>query len=156
LEARGARWDEIDMAAKLWTIPGDRMKAGKPHRVPLSDEAMAILKPLHEVRRGELVFPGLTPKKPLSETAFRALFARANTAGVTVHGFRSAFRDWCGEATTFPREVAEQALAHSVGNAVEQAYRRGDALEKRRKLMDAWCTYCTTPKRSAKVVALHG
>ena len=116
----------------------------------------AILKQLHGVRRGDLVFPGRTTERPLSETAFRALFARSQTAGVTVHGFRSAFRDWCGEATTFPREVAEQALAHSVGNAVEQAYRRGDALEKRRTLMEAWATYCTTTKRGAKVVALHG
>lgn len=155
-EARGARWDEIDMQTKVWTIPGERMKAGKPHRVPLSAEAMAILKPLNEARRGDLVFPGRTAKKTLSETAFRQLFTRCGVDGVTVHGFRSAFRDWCGEATTFPREVAEQALAHLVGNVVEQAYRRGDALEKRRKLMEAWATFCTTPKRSAKVVALHG
>lgn len=155
-EARGARWDEIDLQAKVWTIPGERMKAGKPHRVPLSVEAMGILKPLHEARRGPLVFPGQTSKKPLSETAFRALFRRCKVSDVTIHGFRSAFRDWCGEATTFPREVAEQALAHTVGNAVEQAYRRGDALEKRRTLMEAWATYCTAPKRSAKVVALHG
>lgn len=155
-EARGARWDEIDLQTKIWTIPGERMKAGKPHRVPLSTEAMEILKPLHEARRGPLAFPGQTSKKPLSETAFRALFRRCNVSGVTIHGFRSTFRDWCGEATTFPREVAEQALAHTVGNAVEQAYRRGDALEKRRTLMEAWATYCTTPKRTAKVVALHG
>jgi integrase len=155
-EARGARWDEIDMQAKVWTIPGERMKARKPHRVPLSAEAIAILEPLHEARFGDLVFPGQTLRKPLSETAFRALFERCGVDNVTVHGFRSAFRDWCGEATSFPREVAEQALAHTVGNAVEQAYRRGDALEKRRKLMEAWATYCATPKRSAKVVALHG
>lgn len=155
-EARGARWDEIDMQAKVWTIPGERMKAGKPHRVPLSAEAMAILEPLRVARFGDLVFPGQTIRKTLSETAFRALFRRCGVDNVTVHGFRSAFRDWCGEATTFPREVAEQALAHTVGNAVEQAYRRGDALEKRRKLMEAWSTFCTTPKRAAKVVALHG
>jgi integrase len=155
-EARGARWGEIDMAAKVWTIPGERMKAGKPHRIPLSSKAMAILKTLHETRGRELVFPGYAPRKPLSETAFRALFTRCGAVGITVHGFRSAFRDWCGEATSFPREVAEQALAHTVGNAVEQAYRRGDALEKRRQLMEAWATYCTTPKRSAKVVPLHG
>lgn len=155
-EARGARWDEIDMKSKVWTIPAERMKAGKVHRVPLSAEAMAILQPLYDARRGDLVFPGQTVRKPLSETAFRALFQRCGVAGITVHGFRSGFRDWCGEATTFPREVAEQALAHTIGNAVEQAYRRGDALEKRRKLMEAWATYCTTPKREAKVVALHG
>jgi len=155
-EGRGARWDEIDLDGKVWTIPGERMKAGRVHRVPLSAEALSILKPLHEVRRGDLVFPGRTPKRPLSETAFRALFARSKTAGITVHGFRSAFRDWCGEATAFPREVAEQALAHRVGNAVEQAYRRGDALEKRRKLMEAWATYCTTLRRTGNVRALHG
>jgi len=155
-EARGARWAEMDLQAKVWTIPGERMKAGKPHRVPLSAEGMAILKPLHDVRRGDLVFPGQTSKKPLSETAFRALFRRCDVSDVTIHGFRSAFRDWCGEATTFPREIAEQALAHTVGNAVEQAYRRGDALEKRRKLMEAWSTYCTTPRRAGNVRALHG
>lgn len=155
-EARGARWDEIDLQAKVWTIPAERMKAGKPHRVPLSTEAMAILKPLHEARRGPLVFPGQTSKKPLSETAFRALFRRCDVSDVTIHGFRSAFRDWCGNDTAFPREVAEQALAHTVGNAVEQAYRRGDALEKRRTLMEAWAAYCAGPKRSAEVVALHG
>lgn len=155
-EARGARWDEVDLAAKVWTIPGERMKAGRVHRVPLSAEALEILKPLHEVRRGELVFPGQTSRKQLSETAFRALFERCGVEGVTVHGFRSAFRDWCGEATSFPREIAEQALAHTIGSAVEQAYRRGDALEKRRKLMEAWSTYCTTPRRSGNVRALHG
>ena len=155
-EARGARWDEIDLQAKVWTIPAERMKAGKSHRVPLSAEAVAILKPLHETRRGPLVFPGQTSKKPLSETAFRALFRRCDVSNVTIHGFRSAFRDWCGEATNFPREIAEQALAHTVGNAVEQAYRRGDALEKRRKLMEAWAMYCMTPNRAGNVRALHG
>lgn len=154
-EARGARWDEIDLTTKVWTIPAERMKAGRLHRVPLSAEAIAILKPLHEARRGDLVFPGQTSKKQLSETAFRALFERCGVEGVTVHGFRSAFRDWCGEATSFPREIAEQALAHIVGSAVEQAYRRGDALEKRRKLMEAWSSYCTTPRRAGNVRALH-
>jgi integrase len=154
-EARGTRWDEIDLQAKVWTIPAERMKAGKPHRVPLSAEAMAILTPLHEARRGPLVFPGQTSTKPLSETAFRALFRRCEVSDVTIHGFRSAFRDWCGEATTFPREVAEQALAHTVGNAVEQAYRRGDALEKRRTLMEAWADYCCPTFSSSKIVALR-
>lgn len=154
-EGRGARWSEIDLGAKVWTIPAERMKAGRVHRVPLSTEAMAILKPLHEARHSELVFPGLTIRKTLSETAFRHLLIRTKASGITVHGFRSAFRDWCGESTSFPREVAEQALAHSVGSAVEQAYRRGDALEKRRTLMEAWASFCMTPKRNSKVVVLH-
>lgn len=95
-------------------------------------------------------------RKALSETAFRHLLIRTKASGAAVYGFRSGFRDWCGESTSFPREVAEQALAHSVGNALEQAYRRGDALEKRRKLMEAWGTYCTTPRRTGNVRALHG
>lgn len=117
-----------------------RMKAGVWHRVPLSRLALSLSKSLHDVRTGDLIFPGQKDGKPLSNMAMAMLLRRLK-AEVTVHGFRSAFRDWCGEETNFPREIAEQALAHIVGNEVERAYRRGDALKKRRELMEAWCQY---------------
>jgi integrase len=147
-EVIGARWSEIDLGAKVWTIPAARMKAGREHRVPLSARAVQILEKALESRIGDHVFPGPAKAKvkdrPLSTNAFRALLIRAlgtDKPPITPHGFRSSFRDWCGEASNFPRELAEQALAHAVGDAVEQAYRRGDALEKRRLLMDAWAAY---------------
>lgn len=140
-EARGARWSEIDMEARLWTIPADRMKANRPHRVPLTEAALAVLQPLSEARRGEYVFPGPSASKHISEAALRKLLKRL-APDVTIHGFRSSFRDWAGERTAFPREVAEQALAHIVGDETERAYRRGDALEKRQALMDAWAQFC--------------
>jgi integrase len=120
-EVLGARWAEMDMAAKVWTVPSARMKAGREHRVPLSGRALAILDEAANGRTGEFVFPGQRSDKPLSGMAMR----RMKAAGVTVHGFRSAFRDWCGEATSFPREIAEAALAHVAGDATERAYRRG-------------------------------
>ncbi|MEJ0095437.1 MAG: integrase arm-type DNA-binding domain-containing protein [Methylocella sp.] len=139
-EALHAEWTEIDVEARVWTIPPSRMKAGKEHRIPLSDRAIEILADLAAVRSGPFVFPGQRTGRPLSRPRGVAL---ANAEGVSVHGFRSTFRDWVGEETDFPREVAEAALAHSVGNAVETAYRRGDALEKRRALMQAWADFCT-------------
>jgi len=129
------------------------MKAGREHRVPLPPDAIAILEKVGEVRTGELVFPGPPARKehgkerPLSTNAFRALLQRMKV-DATAHGFRSSFRDWCGEVSTFPREVAEAALAHVVGDQTERAYRRGDALEKRRKLMEAWANYCAKPSGS--------
>jgi integrase len=143
-EARAATWDEIDVAAAIWIIPPARMKAGREHRVPLSDRALEVLADAKKLGFGELVFPGERPHRPVSEGTWRQLLHRMNVSGVTVHGFRSAFRDWCGDATSFPREVAESALAHAVGDETEQAYRRSDALTKRRKLMDAWARFCTT------------
>jgi integrase len=147
-EVRGATWSEIDLAAKVWTVPANRMKAGREHRVPLSTRAVKILETVGEGTNrapDSLVFPG--PKKrgslaerPLSINAFRALMARMDVT-VTAHGFRSSFRDWAGEASSFPRELAEAALAHTVGDATERAYRRGDALEKRRRLMEAWDSF---------------
>jgi integrase len=136
-EVLGATWDEIDLAAKLWTIPAARMKAGLEHRVPLSPRALAILERMAELRTGDLVFAGHR-RRDLSNSSL----ARLCPAGVTVHGFRSSFRDWCGNETSFPREIAEQALAHATGDATERAYRRGDALEKRRSLMEAWGSFC--------------
>ncbi|RTL86058.1 MAG: site-specific integrase [Hyphomicrobiales bacterium] len=150
-EVLNARWDEIDLAGKVWTVPAIRMKAGRVHRIPLSGRAVEILGRLSEARTGEYVFPGHREKRPLSNLAMTMLTRRMGVEGVTVHGFRSAFRDWAGNETHFAREVAEAALAHVVGDKAEQAYRRGDALEKRRELMDAWARYCE-PKAANVVV----
>jgi integrase len=133
-EVIGARWDEIDLTAKLWTIPGERMKAGREHRVPLSEAALEILRPLYERRTGDRVFP-------LSNMAMAMLLRRMGRVE-TVHGFRSTFSDWCSEMTNFPSEVREMALAHVVGDKVEAAYRRGDLFEKRRQLAEAWARFC--------------
>jgi integrase len=140
-EVLGARWDEIDLDAALWAIPPERMKAGREHRVPLSGGALAILRELSKAKLGPFVFAGQAARR-LSGAAMNMLLRRMDVA-VTPHGFRSSFRDWCGDMTSAPREVAEAALAHSVGNEVERSYRRGDALEQRRKLMQAWSDYCT-------------
>jgi integrase len=136
-EVLGATWDEIDIDAKVWVIPASRMKAGREHRIPLSGRAVEIVERMAEIRTGDLVFPGRRRRRPLSGAAMGAL-----VTGATIHGFRSSFRDWTGEETSFPREIAEQALAHATGDATERAYRRGDALEKRRALMQAWASFC--------------
>ena len=141
-EVLGARWSEIDIAAKVWTIPAERMKATREHRIPLSEPALAILVRLSEARTGELVFEGQRTGRPLSHNVMLNVMSRLGVDAVTVHGMRSAFRDWAGNETHFPREVAEAALAHAVGDLSEQAYRRGDALEKRRELMAAWAAWC--------------
>ena len=140
-EVFGATWAEFDTENAVWTIPANRMKAGKEHRVPLTSRALEIVKSLKEVRQSEFVFPGAKKDKPLSNMAMEMVMRKMKFGEYTVHGFRSAFRDWAGDATSFPREVAEQALAHRVGDATEQAYRRNDALEKRRKLMEAWAAH---------------
>ena len=152
-EVLGARWSEIDLAAKVWTVPAERMKAAREHRVPLVCRALAILEKLSEARTGELVFEGQRTGRPVSPVAVRRCLPAEDS--VTVHGFRSAFRDWCGNETHFPREIAEQALAHAVGNEVERSYRRGDALEKRRELMQAWGRYCEPAKAADNVVRLR-
>ena len=136
------RWAEIDFEARVWECPTERMKARKPHRVPLPARALTILTEMGPGAKNELVFPGQSPGKPLSNMVMKRLSLRMKIEDMTSHGFRSSFRDWAGECTNFPREVCEAALAHSVGNAVELACRRGDALEKRRALMDAWANYC--------------
>ncbi len=141
-EALGARWREIDLAASVWTVPAVRTKAARKHRVPLPARALAILEKLAETRTGEFVFPGQRAGKPLSATAMEMVLRRMKQRGATVHGFRSAFRDWAGNETHFAREIAEAALAHVVGDKAEQAYRRGDALDKRRALMAAWAEHC--------------
>jgi integrase len=149
-EMLGARWDEFDLAGKLWTVPPDRMKTREVHEVPLSDMAVAILTTLSETATSQFVFPSMTKpeKQPLSNMVMLMLLRRMKRTSISVHGFRSSFRDWCGDQTSFPREVAEAALAHKVGNDVEQAYRRGTALAKRAKLMQAWANYCYAPAKS--------
>jgi integrase len=141
-EVYGACWPEIDLAEKVWTIPAERMKAGRAHRIPLCDRALAILEAVKPLRTGDLVFPSRRRGKPLSHVAMAKVLDRLGVEGATVHGFRSSFRDWAGNETHYPREVAEAALAHVVGDKAEQAYRRGDALEKRRALMKDWAAHC--------------
>ncbi len=154
-EVLGARWNEIDLATKIWTVPATRMKAGRAHRVPLSDRALAILERLAAARTGEYVFPGQRQGKPLSAMAMEKVLRRMNADGVTTHGFRSSFRDWCGEETSFPREIAEAALAHVSGDETERSYRRGDALEKRRALMEAWANWCEPKAGNVVSIAHH-
>jgi integrase len=139
-EVRGAEWAEIDIDQKIWTIPGTRMKAGKEHRVPISDAALEMLKTIAEKTDSDLVFASERGGK-LSDMTLLAVLRRMNLK-VVPHGFRSTFRDWCAEQTEFTREVAEMSLAHAIGNKVEAAYRRGDLLEKRSELMHAWARYC--------------
>jgi integrase len=144
-EALNATWEEFDFDRAIWTILAARMKAGKEHRIPLSSAVVALLQSWEP---GEgYVFPGQKAGRPLCNMAMEMVLRRMEVK-VTVHGFRSTFRDWAGEATDTPREVAEAALAHTVGNSAELAYRRGDALEKRRVLMELWASYCgnTEPK----------
>jgi integrase len=141
-EVIGARWDEINLIERLWTIPADRMKAGKEHRVPLSDTALTIVTQMRGISHGDFVFPGTRVGRPLSNMSMLMTLRRMNRGELTAHGFRSSFRDWGAERTSFPAEVAEMALAHTVGDKVEAAYRRGDMFDKRRQLGDAWASFC--------------
>ena len=159
-EVLGARWGEIDLKAKVWTVPAGRTKGGREHRVPLSARAIEILEAVAKIKAGDHVFPGQVKKPvkegeepqdaPLSTMAFEMLLRRMKRE-ITTHGFRSSFRDWAGEATSFPRELAEAALAHTVGDETERAYRRADALERRRKMMDAWAGYCEPKEAGSNV-----
>ena len=153
-EVFGARWDEFDLKRAVWTVPAERMKGAREHRVPLSRRVLTILEALQKHRPGRYVFSRQNLDKPLSAAAFQMVLHRMKIEGVTVHGFRSAFRDWAAECTNFPNEVCEAALAHVIENKTEAAYRRGDLFEKRRKLMEAWASYCAVPK-TGKVVALR-
>ena len=144
-----AVWDEVNTAEKVWVIPADRMKAGREHRVPLSTRALTILRDEEEVRTSGYVFPGGKAGKPLSNMAMTEVLRRMGRDDITVHGFRSTFRDWAAERTNFPSEVVEMALAHVIGDKVEAAYRRGDLFEKRRRLMAEWETFCGTPTQKA-------
>jgi integrase len=159
-ETLKAHWSEIDLKAKVWSIPGQRMKAGREHRVPLSAAAIAVLQTMRNSHpKSEWVFPSASTRadrdSTLSSMALLMTLRRMKRTDLTAHGFRSTFRDWAGEMTNFPREVAEQALAHTLKNKAEAAYRRGDALEKRRRLMDAWGDTCAAPRASGKIVQIR-
>jgi len=156
-EAVGAEWSEFDLDAGVWTIPAKRMKAAKQHEVPLSNRAIEILRDLPRERDG-YVFPGARTKSPLSNMAMLELLRGMRDDGLTVHGFRSTFRDWAGDNTNFAREVIEHALAHRIKDKAEASYRRSAALEKRRQLMEAWARYCSSQPRagSAEVRTIHG
>jgi integrase len=153
-EAIGARWEEIDLDGKMWTVPAERIKAGKEHRVPLGARAVEIIK----AQRGRdpvYVFPGRKRGKPLSNMAMLKVLERMWRSDITTHGFRSSFRDWAAERTNYPSEVAEMALAHKVGDKVEAAYRRGDMFEKRRWLADEWAKFCAQPAAKGGVAAIR-
>jgi integrase len=154
-EVRGMTWGEVDLPNRMWVVPAERMKAGSEHRVPLSDAALKVLKHAQKdtaLLTTPLVFPGTTytkptgiespTLKPLSDMSLTAVLRRMELSAITVHGFRSSFRDWAAEKTDYPRDMAEMALAHTVGDKVEAAYRRGDMLEKRRQMMTDWATHC--------------
>jgi integrase len=158
-EVLKARWSEFDLDAAIWTVPAARMKSGREHRVPLSAPAAALLhelQPLRSATQTDWVFPGLKANKPLTSTTLFMLLRRMGRSDLTVHGFRSTFRDWCAEATNYPREVAEAALAHTLRDATAAAYQRGDLIEKRRRLMEEWGAYCTRPIVAAEVVPIRG
>ncbi len=140
-EVRGATWDEVNLRDKVWTVPADRMKAAKEHRVPLSDAAVSLLGSLPRLDGCNLIFPSATGKM-LSDMVMTATLKRMGRTDLTAHGFRSTFRDWAGELSTFPREVIENALAHQLKDKAEAAYSRGTQFEKRRRLMTAWAEYC--------------
>lgn len=157
-EVLGARWEEIDFAEKLWIVPASRMKTGKVHRVPLSPAAHELLRKMEKVKDGPFIFPGARAGKPLSNMAMLQCLRRMGRDDLTAHGFRSSFRDWAAECTTYPREVCEMALAHQIPDAVEAAYRRGELLEKRRALANDWARYCSRPSSGGdkKVVSIRG
>jgi integrase len=152
-EVLGATWSEIDLANRVWIVPAARMKMGKEHRVPLSSAAIAVLKSMQAIRHGELVFPG-AKERPITRLAVLRVVKRL-AGDVTTHGLRSTFRDWAAEQTAFPAELAEMALAHSVGSTVEAAYRRSDLFDKRRKLMDAWAAFCAKPSGAGAVTPIR-
>lgn len=155
-ETLNAKWEEIDLKEKLWIIPAERIKTKQIHRVPLSIPALAILKELEKTRTGDYVFMGGKRGKPLSNTSMLMLLRRMGHGDITVHGFRSTFRDWAAECTNFPREIAEISIAHKVGTAVERTYQRSDLFDKRRALMDEWARYCYQPKARGNVVRIKG
>ncbi len=153
-EIIGARWDEINLAEKVWAVPASRMKGGREHRVPLSAEALAVLNKVSQGEPGDFVFAG-RKKRPLSNMALLMVLRRMGQPDLTAHGFRSTFRDWAAERTNFQAEVAEAALGHVVGDKLEAAYRRGDFFEKRRRLMEAWGEFATKAKDASVILPLR-
>ena len=155
-EIRGATWDEIDLTNRLWVIPAERMKMQKEHRVPLADAAVELLQALPRVNGEVLLFPSSKVGTPMSDMTLTAVLKRMNRGDLTAHGFRSTFRDWAAESTNYPSDMAEMALAHSIGDKVEAAYRRGDMLTKRFRMMNEWAKFCgTIVKRSGVVVPIQ-
>ena len=154
-EVLNAKWEEFDLDKGIWTVPAIRMKAGHEHRIPLTKRAVQLLKSLPRLPHNDHVFPGHGKGKPLSGMAMTMQLRRMNRGDITVHGFRSTFRDWASEQTSFPHETCEHALAHRISDKAEAAYRRGDQFEKRRKLMEAWADFCESNRRG-KVVQLRG
>lgn len=141
-ELMGAKWDEIDRKENIWTVPAKRMKAGREHRVPLVPRALEILDAVEKVRTGPWIFPGMRGDAPLSEMGLEMVMRKMKVKPYTVHGFRSSFSTWRRDATRFERELGEAALAHTIADKVEAAYQRGDALERRRAMMQAWAVHC--------------
>jgi integrase len=146
-ETINASWPEFDLDNRMWTIPAKRMKAGVEHRVPLSNAAIDLLTNIHRIDGNPYVFPGMKPNKPLSDMAMLEML-RGMRDGCTVHGFRSTFRDWASETTLHPDTIVEMALAHTIKNKTERAYRRGDAFERRKALMQQWCDYLLNDAQS--------
>jgi integrase len=155
-EILGARWSEIDLREMVWTIPATRTKAAREHRVPLCNRVVSVLEALSETRTCEFVFASPRGTRPLSHVAMAKVLARLEIEGPTVHGFGSSFRDWAGNETNFPRELAEAALAHVVGDKAEQAYRRSDALARRRTMMNAWANFCEPHEAVGNVTPMRG
>ncbi len=158
-EVIGARWGEFNVQEASWTVPAERVKSGREHRVPLSPAALTIINAMQDVRATEhgdgFVFPGRKRGRPLSDAGLWAALKRMGHSDLTVHGFRSTFRDWAAERTNYPREAAEMALGHVVGDKTEAAYRRGDLFEKRRRLMNEWAKFCQSGAKAGEVVAIR-
>ncbi len=152
-EALGARWEEFNFSENIWSVPAYRIKSGKEHRVPLSNRALEILDHMKKEAECDLVFPGRTGKKQLSDMTLLKII-RSKGLRVVTHGFRSTFKDWASENTHFSNEVSEMALAHKVGSKVEAAYRRGDLFLKRRKLMESWANFCCADTETAEVIMI--
>jgi integrase len=153
-EVIGAKWNEIDLQSKVWTIPLERMKAAREHRVPLSNKCVEILTRAANIRQSDYVFPGGRESKGLSNIAMVKLLQKTMSYDCTVHGFRSSFRDWAGERTHYPRDLCEMALAHTIKDKAEAAYRRGDMIEKRRQMMQDWEKFCSTPTTVGNVIPI--
>lgn len=142
-EVRGATWDELDIEERIWVVPAHRMKSQREHRVPLSDTAFELIRNLPRLQGSNLLFPSAKPNTAMSDMTLTAILRRMGRTDITVHGFRSTFRDWAAEATNYPRDLAEMALAHTIENKVEAAYRRGDMLQRRSLMMNEWANYCS-------------